>query len=391
MALTGSYATAIANLGTQKCRLMWVGDSLLEGQGAGTWEKRPPVDLLTRLRARYGVPEHNGAPIHRFYNGGEGSGGWASLGTVSNPASVTRDENYSLSKRGMLISAGNYWIAPTPSAPFQYVEVQYVQHTGLGQFGGFNVVDLAGPTTVLHVDNATADVGPTRAVYDYGSLGVRSVGVNPQEGLAYIDSVTFHTTHPDTGAGFASVDSTCSGIGSDAMLSGSAPWTGWASTGADLVIDDLWHNDALAGSATPAQSASRFADRVARYRSIRADIDIVLVMMWDAPGVDETADLGLGYTFEDYRAAMRTAAATAGVAVFDLSTYGTPDSGWFRADGIHHNDTGYAEWLGLLDAWLADSLAAPLPARLGVLPVADARLGSTSVQAILLGTSPIWP
>lgn len=252
---------------------------------------------------------------------------------------------------------------------------------------------MTGPTTLVGIDNTAGNAGPKRALYDFGSSGIRTVGVNPQSGLAYIDGLAFYSHHPDLGGGFASVDSTCSGIGSNAMLSGSTPWIGWANADADLVIDDLWHNDALAGSAAPAVSASRFADRVARYRSIRSDIDIVLVMMWDAPGIDENADLGLGFTFNDYRTAMRAAAATAGVALFDLSTYGTPDSGWFRSDGIHHNDTGYSEWLPLLDTFLATEFIDPpasAPLVFGGSPVVDVRIGSEPVDRLALGANILW-
>ena len=356
----GSYANAVANVGSQKCRILWVGDSLLEGQGASTLANRPPSALLDLLRTRYSVSESGGVPVHRFYNGGDGSTSWALPGTVSDASKVVRDENYSLSKRGMGIAAANYWIAPTPSHPYRYVEVTYTEHTGLGMSGGCLLVDTAGPTSLMSIDTTAGDTGPKRAIYDYGSSGIRTVGLNPQTGGAYMDAIAFHQTHPDTGAGFASADSTCAGIGSNAMLSGSAPWMGWAQAGADLVIDDLWHNDAVAASATPSVSASRLADRVGRYRAIRADIDIVLVMLWNVPAFGPNDDLGLGYSLNDYRTALLAQAASLNIKVLNLADYeASPPSGWFRADGVHHNDTGYAQWLGHLDTFLHTEIVDP--------------------------------
>lgn len=350
---TGSYGKALANIATEKCRILWVGDSLPEGQGASTWDLRPPVAVLDRLRTRYSVTEDGGVPVHRFYNGASGSESWGLLGTVSDPAEVIRDNDYSLSKRGMAITAGSYWLAPTPAYDFRYVEVWYTEHTGLGMAGGVNLVDTDGPVTLLTIDTTAGDTGPKRAIYDYGSLGSREVGLNPQMGLAYVDSIAFHQTHPDTGAGFAVIDSTTAGISSNAMGSGSTPWMGWPQAGADLVIDDLWHNDALGAVDVPAVAAGRFADRVGRYRSIREDITIVLLMMWDVPGIGANDDLGLGYSFNAYRAAMSTAATTAGVAVLNLADLEpTPNAGWFGIDGIHHNDTGYAEVADRIDTFL---------------------------------------
>lgn len=357
--MPGSYAASIANIGAAKSRILWVGDSLLESQGASAWDKRLPHLLIDRQRTRYSLTEKGGVPMHRFYNGQGASASWATLGTVSDPAQVVQDHDYSLSKRGMKVASGNYWIAPTPNHDFRYVEVWYTEHTGLGQFGGFDIVDLAGPSTLMTVDNTSVDAGPKRAIYDYGSLGSRSVGVNPKFGYAYIDAVVFHQTHPDTGSGFANADSTCSGIASNAMGDNSVPWMGWPQAGADLVIDDLWHNDAIAASATPDLCASRFLARVGRYRATRPDIDILLVMMWNVPSVDPTVDLGLGYSFNDYRSAMLAVAASAGVAVFNLhALLPDPPSEWFD-DGTHCNDTGYTEIANRLDAALEATFMDP--------------------------------
>ena len=350
----GSWAAALENLDNARARILWVGDSLLEGQGASTWALRPSNRLLGLLNTRHGVSEPQVSPFHRFYNAGLGSASWGTLGTVSDPAGITRDETYSMSKRGMAITAGNYWIAPDSPYDFRYVEVTFTEATGLGMSGGCHLVDLAGPTTLATIDTTAGDAGPgKRFVFDYGSIGARTVGVNPQTGLAIVDSIAFYQTHPDTGPGFAIADSSCPGIGSNAALTGSAPESAWPNTGADLVIDDLWHNDYIGDQADPATSAARFIDRVDAYRAMREDIDIVLVMLWNAPLINPVTPNGLGYTIGDYRAAMLAAAASSEVEVFNLADHGTPDAGWFTADGVHHNDSGHAQWVGLLDTFLA--------------------------------------
>lgn len=377
----GSWADAIATLGTSKARIQFVGDSLLEGQGASAWSRKPTVDLLRRLRARYNRVEAGGVPIQRYYSGGPGSESWATVGSAS--GGVSADTTHSQSRRGMAIVGANYWLIPAQTAPYRYVEVCYYESTTDGLSGTLTLAEN-GPVNLLSIDTDAGDGGPKRAIYDYGTSGIRDIGLISYDGLAFGDSIAVHETHPETGPGFAVYDSTGAGQVSSDQASGTASWRGWASAAADLVIDDLWHNDFLAGAATPSVSAARLTARIGRYRAIRADVDVVVMLYWSTAGISETTPNGLGYTFADYRAAIASAAATAGAVVFDLrSLVGTAPASWLASDGVHPNDTGYDQLLTRLDGFLAAQLTGYAG---GSVAVVSSTAGDTGTALATTGT-----
>lgn len=353
----GAFQNAIGTIGSQKCRVLFVGDSFLEGQGSSTWETRPVNKIVDLMRTRYGSSEQDGRPLHRYYNGGVGSESWANLGDVG--GYNVRDETYAMSKRGMNLGGGGYW--RTEPITGRYVEIYFMASTTMDQneFLVLDATDMGNPVTLQTVANNVVD-GIQRVVVDAGSISTRNWAVNTQTKTAYIDSITVTNTHPDSGPGFVSIDSTCSGIGSNAAVSGSALWAGWGQANPHLILDDLWHNDYMGAMNEPSVTNQRFKDRLARYREIRSDIDVAVLGMWVPPSVNPTEPNSLGYSFINYRDAIRQACWDTGARFCDLNDSGiTQKSSWFRSDGVHLNDTGYDKAMVFIEEWIHDQYFDP--------------------------------
>lgn len=356
----GSFVNAINNLSTEQCRIMFVGDSLLEGQGATTLETRMQHKVLEKLNTRYSLtPSTTGQYKPFYYSGGEPvSASWGRYGIRSSEEGGVEDNtSYSVGSRGYIIWPGNYWELPTQS--FRYIEVQYTEVEDLAIStmqladitNGIENLELVGP--VYDTSTGGAGIRPgKRFVYDFGSNDTRTVAIMCHANGVIVDGVTFYGTDPE--AGITILDASASGLASNGATDTSASWHGWQNMDADLIIDDLWHNDYLGNSATPAVSAARMVDRIDRYRAIRADIDIIALMIWDIPGHNDSTENSLGHTFGEYRDAIRQVCYEKAVWKLDLSRYMSADVSMLIADQIHLNDAGQEQLAVIIEQFMGE-------------------------------------
>lgn len=388
--MPGSYKTAIDNLATDQCRIMFVGDSLLEGQGATSQANRGQQRILTKINARYDLASSGNGQYKPFYfSGGEPvSASWGRYGTRSSESGgIEDDSTYSVGNRGYIIYANNYWSLPTQT--FRYIEVQYTESGDLG-LGNMQLVDITDPGNPIFVGLpfSTATGGPgtrpgKRFFHDFGSLTTRTVGIYCNNNGIIVDGVTMYTSTPTTGVTI--LDSTAAGAASSAATSGSASWIGWQNMDADLVIDDLWHNDFLASAATPSVSAARMGERIDRYRAIRSDIDIVTIMVWDLPTINGTTTNSLSYTLDQYRSAIRQICRDKNVWILDLSRYQSATADLLVADQIHPNDNGHELFATIVDTFIAGVAEGNQVLADAAAPAA-AYLGATRVDRVYHGS-----
>lgn len=387
--MPGSYKAAIDNLNSAQCRILFVGDSLLEGQGASSQATRSQQRLLAKVNARYGLtPSTTGQYKPFYFSAGEPvSASWGRYGTRSSEGGVQDNYEFCVGARGYFIWVGDYWILPNQS--FRYIELQYTE-SGDMSLGTVQLVDITDPGNPQFIgtphNTATGGAGVRpgkRAIHDFGSVATRTIAVYCNVNGVIIDGVTLYTSSPAVGV--TTLDASASGAGSNMAMSGTASWNGWQNMDADLVIDDLWHNDFLANGATPSVSAARMGERIDRYRAISSTIDIAVVMVWNMPAINGTSQNSLGYTLDQYRQAIRAICYTKGVWIFDLSRYQTANAGLLVADQVHPNDSGHERIATLLDEFLA-GIAEGNQLDVGSVAPNAAYVGSTRVERVYQGS-----
>lgn len=388
--MPGSYKTAIDNLGTDQCRIMFVGDSLLEGQGASSQAARGQQRILAKINTRYGLTSSNNGQYKPIYfSGGEPvSASWGRYGTRSSESGGIEDDfTYSVAGRGYIIYSGNYW--SFPSQTFRYIEIQYTESEDFN-LGTMQLVDITDPGNPIFIgsphDPGVGGPGVRpgkRLFHDFGSLATRTIAIYCNADGVAVDGVTLYTSTPAVGV--TTLDSSAAGAASNAAMSGSASWLGWQYMDADLVIDDLWHNDYLANSAAPNVSATRMGQRIDRYRAIRSDIDIVAFMVWNLPAHDDTTTNSLGYTLGQYRSAIRQICHDKGVWILDLSRYQSADASLLVADQVHPNDIGHELLASIVDTFLA-GVAEGNQFHAGAVAPSAAYIGATRVDRVYQGS-----
>lgn len=127
---------------------------------------------------------------------------------------------------------------------------------------------------------------------------------------------------------------------------------GWANANLHLVIDSLYGNDYLepGGVATPSTVVTRLQARVARYKALANNPDVILLLYWGLSTYN--GDNSLGYNHDDYRVAIKAVADDEGCKIINLyDIYGMAPGSYFSGDGLHPNNTGHQAIAdGILDA-----------------------------------------
>ncbi len=336
-----------AAAGTGQARILCVGDSFVQGEGASARSNRWIDGLVGSVRSRYGIAGTGVGLTPYYYNTYLSvSAGWRRPGqpTAMTPPSwfVTQ------SNHGVQLSAGEYveWVVSGDAADIIYAQ-------GSGQTIVVTVDGVAAGS--VNTNNASYEPGHSYRV-SLGALGSHTIRCTASGGVVVIDGVVSYGG--DSMAGVTYWD--CSIVGGTAndFVSSTDYQMSWVRFLPHLIIDDLvGSNEYLNNTgATPAQVASRLTDRIAVYKSLASQPVITVMIPWNAPGIPTGAN-GSGYTINQYWTAAINTAISAGVSVLDLrSIYPTAGSEpWHDADGLHPNNVGHTKIRDAFDSFLANS------------------------------------
>ena len=342
-----SWRTAItaAAAATGQARVLYVGESFVQGEGASARLNRWTDGLMSALRTRYTIAGSGVGLTPYYYNTYLSvSAGWRHPGqpTTHTPPSwfVTQGN------RGVQIGSSEYveWTVTGDA-----VDVVYVQ----GNTGStFNVSVDGAFVTTINTNNASYVPGRTARV-SLGATGSHTVRCTAAGNVA-IDGIIAY--NGDGAAGVTYWD--CSIVGGTASdFEASTDYQmGWAQFLPHLVIDDLVGSNEFLNNTgtTPAQVANMLTTRINVYKALASNPVIVVMIPWNAPSIPAGAN-GSGYTADQYWTAAINAATAAGVSVLDLrSVY--PTAGlqvWHDSDGLHPNDTGHGKIRDAMDSLLA--------------------------------------
>ena len=348
----GTYSSAVQARASQQVRVLWVGDSHLEGWGATTRSARLQQRVQARWRTRYGGAGNDGHVKVGYYV----PGSWASQGTWA--GTFTGVDDFGLARRTFYMAAGATWTLPATVCTSVRVEMLFNPDGGYG-----DVEVLADGVLVSTIDSSVfgAVLPGVHFPVALGASASRTITLRAKTAQVLLGGVTIFNGDETTGVWM--IDSAKSGTASTGTgwtSAGGSTWSAWQFSEPDLVIDDLWHNDYIGGGCTPTQSADNFAARVANYRSFAKVPDVVLYQHW-IPSTFTTSANGAGYTYAQYESALAAKAASLSppVPVFNLqSLYGTPAARLID-DGTHSNDSGQDTAAGVLETWLHTTLVGP--------------------------------
>ncbi len=346
VAQTSSWGTALtaAAAGTGRARLLYVGDSFVQGEGASARPNRWADSLIGELRARHTIAGSGvGLTAHHYNTYLSVSAGWRHPGQPTNltpPSWFVTQGN-----RGVQIGSGEHveWTVTGDA-----VDVVYVQ----GNTGStFNVSVDGAFVTAINTNNASYVPGRTARV-SLGSAGSHTVRCTAAGNVAIDGIVTYNG---DGAAGVSYWDCSIVGAAASDFTTSTDYQMAWTQFLPHLVIDDLVGTNEFLNNtgATPTQVANMLTARITVYKALASDPVIVVMVPWNAPAISQSAN-GSGYTINQYWTASINAAVAAGVAVLDLrAVYPTASTeAWHDSDGLHPNDTGHDKIKDAVDSFL---------------------------------------
>lgn len=343
-------ALAASKAGTAQTRMLVLGDSLTEGEGADARSKRWVDMLVSKLRTDLGISGSGvGLTPAAYMTYLNVSAPWRTQGTTSGtvqapPWFMTQGN------KGVNIASGASvtWTVTGDSADLVYCGTE----TGVG-FGSFTI-SVDGTNVVTH--DATADgYTPGKIIhFSLGTAGSHTVKVTASGGYALIDGLVVYNgdytsgiTYWDcshtgyTAAQFSSTDDGSGDDNEDYRL-------GWQNYQPHLVIDAQYGiNDFFNNTGTPSQVAANLTERFASYNALASKPTVIFAI---PPISQDDLDTTWGsYHIDDYVNACITAAQAAGATIFDSRTamgeplpatdFAPEDSG---GGHVHPNDTGQA-------------------------------------------------
>lgn len=348
MVTTAGAALAAAAADTALMRLLWVGDSFLEGEGASTLENTARFKTVAGLRSGHGIKGagYGLLPARGYATYLTASASWRAAGS-SGTATTAPNWNITQGLKGVRFTgASQYRQSTLPDGTA--VDVMYLQAGGSG--GGNVAVSINGAAQpAINTNEAGQPYQPslsrryTRSG-GRGALVVRATGAVTNAGV--VDGFV-HYDGDDTGGGLIAYDCTRTGAQSNVIAVDDIA-NGWAAIQPHLVIDDqVGSNDYLDSARAPAAVVTQLNGRLDKYASLASAPTVVILVPWRLPATAGTN--ALGYTYEQYvdaaKAACASHAYTASIKILDLQTvYPTAASQpWHDADGLHPNNTGHQQ------------------------------------------------
>jgi hypothetical protein len=350
-----AYATSIAAAaaGTGKAKILFVGDSVVEGEGASVRANRWIDQLIQLIRTRYGIGGSGvGLTAWHYATYLDVSAGWR---TQTNSGVEDLSWFGTQGYRGAVMDPGTYvqWSVTGDSIDVVYAGLQ-------ASDGGGSLVVAVDGSTVATINTAAADAYLPGLIshVSLGTAGAHTVRITESgSGTgALLDGIVVYDG--DYTAGVTYWDCSHTAFTSDDFVDNSTDYQlGWANYLPTLIVDQLIGlNEYNQSQATPSHVAANLTARIAVYKALASHPTIVVWVPMMTTSYTPNTPNSLGYTREQYyTAAIAAANAAGGVTVFDArSVYPSPDPSWFpTANGGELGDIGHQVTATAFDTYLA--------------------------------------
>ena len=371
-------AVAAAAAGTGQARAMFLGDSFTEGEGPGARADRWMDKVITGLRTAASISGSGlGHTPPRYNTYLADSSSWRSPATASP-------------------TIANKVFARAASGYFQWTitgtayTVLYNGGSGFGPLsvstdgGAAETITAASSGRALRWDKTGLSSGSHTVRVTAGTGGGQVVGIiayngdTPTTGLTYLDWSWTGATSAQFAASGA-YDPTGIQFAPHLVIDGQ--------NGANDHLNDI-DTGGSTPAPTPATVASRFSARVAEYRSWPSSPLVALFVLPTMPtgsAVNESQTNSLGYTLNDYRNAMVTAANALDVPVLDCRTLVTLTLGDLASDNLHIKAAGHQ---AVADGIISSLIALSVPGSVAsTVPKVTASISGNSIDPASLSTA----
>jgi hypothetical protein len=325
---------------------LFIGDSLVEGEGASTRANRWIDALMTSLRSTKGIAGSGLGltPASEYGTYLSVSSGW------KNPASGSgrSGQSWMMSQgfKGTIVASGGYvqWTVSGDSADLVFT---------MATAGYGNLVVAVDGVTVKTIVGTSGYAPGTIDHFSLGTAGSHTIRVTASGGDIFVDGIVVY--NGDYTAGLTYWDCAHTSFTASDFAENTDYQQGWTRFLPHLVITDLvGGNEYLSDGESPTVVADRLTTMITTLKALASKPTIYLMVPMHSPGIS-TGPNGSGYTFAQYCTAAMNAATAAGASVLDLrAIYPTPTSAWFDADALHPNNTGHAQiasaWTSVLTA-----------------------------------------
>lgn len=376
-------ALNLASAATGQARVLFLGDSVLEGEGASTRANRGSAKLVSEFRSRKGIAGNgSGMLLHFQATSLSDSSAWRSPLDASSQIANTGWFSTQGHRGADYDAMGDYaeWTV-------QGTSVDFVSMHGYGG-GSFSVSVDGGAATVIDTSpgSPSSSVATRISLGASGSHTVRSTltagGGGTADGLVVYDG--------DEATGITWWDCTHGGYSSqDFANTGAVDYRGgWTAFDPHLIVDNSTGIGDYNGSNTLSQFASNLTARLNVYAALPSTPDVILLLTYKLPSqVTNTNSVGL--TVQNYYdQAASIAASYPNVTVLDLNAVYpnfASTSGWLASDNGHPSDLGHQA--------IADAVANAILGPPSVSGTAAATLGKPSASAsatiTITGTSAV--
>lgn len=339
-------ALVAAKRGLGQAKILFVGDSFMEGEGASARANRCLDRLQAGLRSAYSI---SGTGVGLTPAGPYGtylsvSSGWRTPATNSGTITPGWFGAQGNTHGRQFDTAGDYveWTVNGTHADIVYAK----SNLGTG--------DLQVRVDTVLILTIDADTGYSPGEIQrisLGAAGSHTVRITSTGSLALVDGIMVY--NGDDTAGVTYWDCTRTQYTNASFKTSLDYQQGWPKFLPHLVVDDLVGTNEYLNNVdgTPAQVQTDLGTRFTTYKGLASRPTVVLLVPLRGSAIGAGAN-GRGYTWDQYVTVAKAAAASAGVITLDLNDYysGVSKTGWFDADNLHPSDTGHQK--------MADALVA---------------------------------
>lgn len=380
-----TWHAALSNVDTEQARVLWVGDSVLEGTGASARSNRTLDLMLAEMVADYPVSGQGASQYLPAVYGCPKSGqatntSWGGLWTTSSSGTITQRlggiggaagtmaNTFGLGMRSVDFSGTNatvtYTLHGTDVDVWFAAGGSFTYSVDGGAFS--SAVSTAGM-------NANADTYPIHL----GSSGSHTLAIRRSSGTIHLLGFTQFDGARDKGIAFfdachwAAITTSFYDVGTPTAPQNAKFVRSLAVVNPQLVAINIVANEI--NVTTPPQFQTNYAGMLDAIKATVPSASIVMFPVYQQGAMDEV--LPNGYTPQDYFDVLEALAESYGARHFVLTppmpAVGTDGGVYYQSDEMHLKDAGHALMASVIEPYIDPAYVPPPMTLTGTLPNAN--------------------
>ncbi|MEJ0073260.1 MAG: SGNH/GDSL hydrolase family protein [Candidatus Saccharibacteria bacterium] len=336
-------------------KVLVVGDSIAEGQGASVKTNRWQDILNGALRTNAGLPAGGAGFVPNYYAVAGSSSPWGNTAAGNLTGTLNTDYDYEtwIGLGGRGVQLNDTTATETFTVYGDNAEIWYADGYGSGTSFKYQI-DSGSVITVTYTSTYSQGLVVPVAL---GSVGSHTIKIMWNAGTPSPEGIYVYNGDKTTGIHF--YDHTHSGATTDAYIGSDQDTIIIPKIAPDLAIIELVGvNDFQNSYCAPSQTLINVQAAITELNALTKVPSIVLLIPY---AVESPTTNTLGYTWADYVTQLLTITESNVTIVNLYSLWGTSNgTGYYDSDGIHPSDAGHAQIASIL-AGVLDPMLTSLP------------------------------